>query len=191
MLQTEKYTFRASDLPPDIGAKIAFLRRGLGWSQSELAKRSKLGRGTIVRIEPHDGHRPGTVARGGRTPRTETVIQILRALAAGGAEIELQELVPALPETDVTHVIGYGPLSRVRRCELGFSLKYVADRIGTTEATLSRFERNVGPAPTFCKVEVTAIGDHMPYLTNKRLAKALKFESIAEHEAWCDRRERA
>ncbi len=67
----------------DVAERIFELREARGWSQTELAKRAGIGRGTMNMVE------------GGRTaPRLITLRRLARALG-----VPVRELLPPEPET--------------------------------------------------------------------------------------------
>lgn len=183
MPQIDDFIFLAAAIPPDIGDRLKQLREVLDWKQSDFAERSGIAMGTSSKIENYqevDG-----ICVYGRKPRADTLLKLLTAMHEAGADFELNEIVPGWPDATPGRVFGYGPLSKLRRLELGLSLKRVAADAKIDIATLSRFERNVTPYSTLYKLGKTGLGDVVPVLHSLALAKALGFETVEEHRDWC------
>lgn len=174
MTTIPRHSFPANAIPPDIGAKVRGLRESRSWSIAELAARSGVPRETVSRLEA-----------GKRPPLADTVLRLLLILLADQEHVELNEIVPDWPEADGRQVIGHGPRSRVRRRQLDLSAAEVAAAVGVSEATLSRFERDASPTPTLLTTRTDAHGDKVRLLRNKRLARALRFVDLADHEKFC------
>lgn len=119
-------------------------------------------------------------------PTSDTVLRLILVLLANQDDVELNEIVPNWPEADGRQVVGHGPRSRIRRRQLVLSAADVAAHAGISEATLSRFENNTCATPSLLIVETTSHGDETERLHSERLAKALGFASLADHEAFCD-----
>ena len=183
MTQLKNFSFPAAAIPTDIGTRLRTLREELRWKQSELAERSGIAVGTISKIENCEVD--GGYCIRGRMPRADTLLRLLAAMFEGGADFELKEVVPRWPEATPGRPFGYGPLSRLRRRQLGLSLEAVAKIAEVDIATLSRFERNATPHSTLYKFRTSGNGDVMPELYSKSLAKALQFATVEEHRAWC------
>lgn len=143
-------------------------------SAASLSHHTGIARETILRIE------------NGRPPLAKTVLRLLEILLAEQDDVELEDIVPSWPEADGRQVIGHGPRSRARREQLDRSAADVAEAAGVSEATLSRFERNAGPTPKLLKETRTPHGDIECSLVSEALAKALRFTSLSDHEAFCD-----
>lgn len=175
MTKIRRHTFPANVLPRDIGNTIRALRQAQGMSSASLSQHTGIARETILRIE--NGRRP---------PLAETVLRLLEILLAELDDVELEDIVPSWPEADGRQVIGHGPRSRARRRRLGLSAAAVAAAAGFSEATLSRFERNAGPTPKLLKETRTPHGELQCNLASEALAKALRFTSLSDHEAFCE-----
>lgn len=172
---SRRHVFSATNLPLDIGQTLKALRHKKRWSQAELASRAQITRETIICIEKE----------GGRLPRADTALRLLEVLLADHVEPELNNYVPDWPEADGTEIVGHGPRTRARRRQLKLKAADVAAIIGVSEATLSRFERNACPTPSLLRSRMTPLGDEIFYLRNARLAGALKFRDLEDHEAFC------
>ena len=122
-------------------------------------------------------------------PLADTVLRLIGILLAGQDDVELMDIVPGWPEADGRQVIGHGPRSRVRRRQIGLSAAEVAVAVGISGATLSRFECNACATPTLLDIGTTPHGDETQRLRSVRLAAALRFGSLADHEAFCDAEE--
>lgn len=175
MTNIRRHNFSNDVIPKDIGDRIARLRKQRGWSITDLSASSGVPRETISRLET-----------GTRLPLADTLLRLVFVLLAGQDHVELIDIVPDWPEADGRQVIGHGPRSRVRRRQLGFSAAEVAVAAGISEATLSRFESNARATPTLLDLETTPHGDEIKRLHHVRLATALRFGSLADHEAFCD-----
>lgn len=187
MSQLKGFIFPAAAIPADIGTRLKRLREGLNWKQSDLAERSGIAMGTISKIENYqefDG-----ICVHGRKPRADTLLRLLAAMHEAGADFELNKIVPDWPEATPGRAFGYGPLSKLRRRELGLSLEQLAAEAKIDIAKLSRFERNATPYSTLYKFEETRPGEVVPVLHSLALAEALGFDSVEEHRNWCIDRE--
>lgn len=162
-------------MPDDVGATIRMLREERGWSQARLSDESGVARETIARIEGKK-----------RQPLADTVLRLSAALLAGQDDVELEHIVPAWPEADGRKIIGHGARSRARRRQLGLSAAAVAAAAGVSESTLSRFECGMTARSALLAIEITPHGDQQPILRSERLATALRFVDLAEHEDFCD-----
>lgn len=172
---TRRHIFPAQDLPSDIGLRIRALRIDRRWSQMYLSRRSGVSRETIARVET-----------GSRQPLADTVLRVLAALSDNRGDVELENVVPAWPESDIDQIIGHGPRSRERRRNLGCSLAEIARTAGVSESTLSRFERGAGATPSLLMSEEDPSSDKFFRLTSDALARALRFVDLTDHEAFCE-----
>lgn len=175
MTNSRRHNFSNDAIPADIGERINRLRRQRSWSLTDLSVRSGVPRETINRV-----------VSGIRLPLADTVLRLLVTLLAGQDDVELTHIVPDWPEADGRRIVGHGPRSRVRRRQLGLSAATVAALAGVSEATLSRFECNASDTPSLLVIEITPNGDEVRRLRNLCLAMALQFDSLADHEAFCD-----
>lgn len=122
---------------------------------------------------------------GKRPPLADTVLRLLVILLADQDVVELKEIVPAWPEADGRQIIGHNPRSRVRRRQLNLSATEMAAAASVSEPTLSRFECNTSATSTLLSTKTNAHGDEVRLLRNKRLARALRFVDLADHEKFC------
>ncbi len=146
-------------------------RRLKGWTQARLAKRLGLSRETISRLE-----------RSRRKPTSDTVFRIEHSLEldliASGLVAEWREWAPLRSSEP-------GPRSRERRRKLGMSLAGLGAAAGVSASTLSRFERQERRTPSLLRIETSELGGEWAFLRSERLATALGFASIEEHERYC------
>ncbi|WP_457349081.1 helix-turn-helix domain-containing protein [Sphingomonas sp. UYP23] len=167
--------FPLSSVPMALGATLRDAREARGWTQARLAAAAGIKRETVARLEaqrllPHQAKR--------RRPAADTVFRLQAAL-----DLMPGELVPAWPEWNPVGLSTIGTRSRVRRRDLGLSLKTVAVAAGISAATLSRFERDI-------RWETKSLLDGGPGTdpteAAEALARALGFPDGAAHGRWCD-----
>lgn len=161
-------SFPASRVPDDFGASLKRERLARGWTKARLARRATLERATVMRLEA-----------GARRPTADTVFRLEEAL-----DLEPGTLVPAWPEWKPIGTMTYGARSRERRRSLGLSLVAVAARAGVSAATLSRFERELGPAASSLVVELPASAGGA-ILPLGALSVALGFPDAYAHAEYC------
>lgn len=152
------HEFPARSVPADLGARIRDERFRRRWTQGRLAEKAGISRAAIYRAEAiiPNGRAPGRI-------RADTLFRIARAL-----DMQITELVPEWPEWDPVAGNSAGSAARELRRANGRSIAEIAARIGVSEATLSRFERDIGESPTF----VRRLGDEL-VSCNEELAQAL------------------
>jgi len=151
--KSARHRFPLSAVPDDVGERIRAARKGRRWSQERLAKRARLSRATISRIESGDHH----------VAEADTLFRIAHAL-----DVPIGDFVPAWPEWEPIKGQGLGPAIRERRRALNMTLARLAELAGVSEATLSRFERGAIENSGL----VRKIGDEY-VLDNDALAKFL------------------
>jgi transcriptional regulator with XRE-family HTH domain len=115
---------------PPFGQFLGARRQELRLSRSDLAAALNVAVGTIVAWE-----------LGYRSPGPKQLPRLARAL-----EVEVASLVAALPHAESSGSLG--DLVTARQRELGLQAAEVAERVGTTEATVSRWVHGHSrPAP--------------------------------------------
>lgn len=164
------FEFPISGIPEDFGVRLSSERRALKWSQARLAKLAGVRRETISRLE-----------RGATKPVADTVFRLEKAL-----DLEAGTLVPAWPEWAPLESSSYGAASRRRRLQRGLSLEAVAKKTGISQATVSRFEREVQAPPSLVRIGRTGLDTELQSLVSLDYAQALGFSSVREHEQWCE-----
>lgn len=151
-------------VPSGVGGTIKAERGRRRWSQELLARRAKVARASVYRLEA--GERPS---------RADTIFRLAHAL-----ELDMRDLVPEWPEWEPVAGGGHGPRTRARRRELGLTLAELAAAAGVSEATLSRHERGMVASPALLR----SVGDDL-VASNEALALALGFADACELERYC------
>jgi transcriptional regulator with XRE-family HTH domain len=131
----QRLRFPMAAVPPDVGVRVAAARRRRRWSQARLAARAGISRASVYRLE--GGAAAGTA---------DTLFRIAHAL-----DLPIKDLVPEWPEWEPVKSLGPGEAARERRRALGLTLAEVAQEIGVSEASLSRYERGIGESPAFLR----------------------------------------
>jgi len=156
-------------VPDGLGARIARERRDAGLSQAELGRLSGLTRETIYRVE------------NGRTPSSRAVFAVQKVL-----DLEYEPLVKQWPLPADPDFPCVGARVRRRRRELGLSLEEVADAVGVSAATLSRFETELANPRNLVDVVVDANGELHVSISNDAIARCLGFGNAAELGKHCE-----
>lgn len=158
-------TFRSEMIPDDFGVTLASARSARGWTQGRLARACGVRRETISRLEA-----------GRRRPTADVVFRLQAAL-----DLEPGELVPTWPEWSPVGLPTQSARTRDRRRERRIPLRDAAAAAGVSIATLSRFERGVGPVPRKLDID----DPDPPEAAKLALAQLLGFADVAEYARHC------
>lgn len=163
--------FPRSAVPADVGSRIRQARLDYGLSQDGVAILSKLRRETIARIEA------------GGVPSSQSIFAIERALG-----LPSPHFVPDWKDASEPDAPSFGPRVRERRRELGISLRKLADAAGVSEATMSRFERELVGCAVIVEEGVDGDGDFYARITNAGIADELGFADVVALQVYCGAR---
>ena len=162
MSSGENLLFPRASIPADIGLIVRKSRLKRGWSQERLARKLKVNRRTVSRLE-HGQHRP-----------TSHLVHLLQNV------LDTVHLVPAWRDPVSPHAPCYGPRARLARLAAGLTILEAARAANVSSATLSRFENElsntsmiIGPSQTNRAI------NNGPY------AVAIGFMSADDMEEYC------
>lgn len=158
-------TFPSDMIPDDFGEVLASARTARGWTQGRLARACGVRRETISRLEA--GH---------RRPSAEVVFRLQAAL-----DLEPGELVPTWPEWSPVGLPTQAARTRDRRRERRIPLRDSAAAAGVSIATMSRFERGVGPVPRNLDIDDPDASS----AAKLALAQLLGFADVADYIRHC------
>jgi transcriptional regulator with XRE-family HTH domain len=167
--------FPLSSVPDGFGTTLRDARKARKWTQARLAAAAGIKRETVAHLEAQRLRSPEEPRR---RPAADTVFRLQAAL-----DLNPGELVQAWPEWSPVGLSTPGARSRVRRRDLGLSLKQVASTAGISAATLSRFERDIR-WETNSLLDAGPGADPTP--AAEALARALGFPDAKAHARWCD-----
>lgn len=162
----ENILFPRSMIPKDIGATGRATRLAKRWSQERLARRLRVNRRTVMRLE-----------QGRHLPTSHLVHALEESLGIDG-------LVPGCKDPAAAGAPSYGPRARLARLAAGLTIAQAARAASASPATMSRFERELGDTSL-----IVGPFEGRGSIVNHSYAIALGFLGAEDMDLYCSARD--